>query len=201
MKKMMFDDRFGLTKAVLRGSKTMTRRIVPSKLIQKAYDAVWHQNQNGELADEELDALTDKMLISLAPFKTGETVALAQSYRTLLESEYLDPLTENEVLSLVEDIHPGCTNKLYVKPHLMPHRILILSIKVERLRDISEDDCMREGIIRYTGYKNHVTYTYQNDEWGYETPREAFAALIDEISGKGTWEKNPLVFTYYFSKI
>ena len=29
MKKIMFDDRFALTKAVLEGTKTMTRRMVP----------------------------------------------------------------------------------------------------------------------------------------------------------------------------
>ena len=29
MKKIMFNDRYGLTKAVLEGKKTMTRRIIP----------------------------------------------------------------------------------------------------------------------------------------------------------------------------
>ena len=35
MKNIMFNDMYGLTKAVLDGSKTMTRRIVPQKTIDK----------------------------------------------------------------------------------------------------------------------------------------------------------------------
>ena len=35
MKKIMFDDRFGLTQAVLEGRKTMTRRIVSEKLMER----------------------------------------------------------------------------------------------------------------------------------------------------------------------
>ena len=32
----------------------------------------------------------------------------------------------------------------------------------------------------------------------FDTPREAFAALIDKVSGKGTWESNPYVWVYEF---
>lgn len=30
------------------------------------------------------------------------------------------------------------------------------------------------------------------------SPKEAYAALIDALSGKGTWESNPYVFAYDF---
>lgn len=30
------------------------------------------------------------------------------------------------------------------------------------------------------------------------TPHEAYAILIDRISGKGTWDSNPWVFVYEF---
>ena len=35
MKKIMFNDRFGLTEKVLDGSKTQTRRIIPQMVIDK----------------------------------------------------------------------------------------------------------------------------------------------------------------------
>lgn len=38
MKKIMFNDEFGLTKAVLDGRKTMTRRLIPQKVIDAYYD-------------------------------------------------------------------------------------------------------------------------------------------------------------------
>ena len=37
-----------------------------------------------------------------------------------------------------------------------------------------------------------------NKDNGFDTPREAFAALIDKVSGKGTWESNPYVWVYEF---
>ena len=35
----------------------------------------------------------------------------------------------------------------------------------------------------------------------FNTPREAFAHLIDKVSGKGTWDKNPYVFVYDFELV
>lgn len=35
----------------------------------------------------------------------------------------------------------------------------------------------------------------------WSTPIEAFAVLIDKVSGKGTWDKNPWVFAYTFELI
>lgn len=35
----------------------------------------------------------------------------------------------------------------------------------------------------------------------FNTPREAYAALIDRISGKGLFQSNPYVFVYEFTLI
>lgn len=54
----------------------------------------------------------------------------------------------------------------------------------------------------------HITFTgidatpdKNHKRWWFHTPKEAFAALIDKVSGKGTWEKNPLVFAYGFVRV
>lgn len=41
----------------------------------------------------------------------------------------------------------GWTNKMFVRANLMKRHIRITDVKVERLRDISEEDCLKEGII------------------------------------------------------
>ena len=92
---------------------------------------------------------------------------------------------------------------MFVKPKLMPHRIRITNIRVERLQDISDEDCMREGILEDCP---NVQYSFPTEigycgQYPFNTPREAFAALIDKISGKGTWEMNPFVFVYEFERI
>ena len=40
--------------------------------------------------------------------------------------------------------------------------------------------------------------SYDGIDCHYPTPREAFAHLIDEVSGKGTWDSNPWVWVYDF---
>lgn len=100
-------------------------------------------------------------------------------------------------------------NKMFVKVNLMPHHIEITGIKVERLQDISDEDCLKEGIVRQEVISDESPFLYAYDaflngdnkyfasQW-FKTPKEAFAALIDKVSGKCTWESNPFVFAYEF---
>ena len=91
----------------------------------------------------------------------------------------------------------------FVKADLMPHHIRITNIRVERLQDISEADCLKEGIWcdDNVGLEG-TTYWYHGlANSSFRTAKEAYAALIDKISGKGTWEGNPWVFVYDFELI
>ena len=87
----------------------------------------------------------------------------------------------------------------------MPHRIRITAVRVERLQDITDEDCLKEGIFQDEGdnmFPPEVFYDYEgNSDDGFDYPREAYAALIDKISGKGTWDSNPYVFVYDFELV
>lgn len=92
---------------------------------------------------------------------------------------------------------------MYVKANLMPNRIRITNIRAERLQEISYEDCFAEGVVQQHGEgANGEIYSYIPYEKPlYSTPREAYAALIDKISGKGTWASNPYVFAYEFELV
>lgn len=96
--------------------------------------------------------------------------------------------------------HPGWNNKMFVKAELMKQFIKITNVKVERLQDITGEDCLKEGIeehlkgVQY-GFSSNIGYIGQ---YPFVTPREAFASLIDRVSGKGTWDSNPWVWVYEF---
>lgn len=105
---------------------------------------------------------------------------------------------------------------MFVKADLMPHRIRITNVRVERLQDISDEDCLKEGVetmesyvIRADGTKKSMNYYRVSIfcESGRvltlsgSTPREVYAHLIDRISGKGTWASNPPVIAYEFEKV
>lgn len=201
MKKIMFNDRYGLTQAVLEGRKTQTRRI--------AYTA---GRMEGLTIRQDLEGVNKDraclfeggILLAKSAYKLGETIAIAQKYDDLVKDDEFYRLCGIHGMPLeCIKYEKGCTNKMFVRADLMPHHIRITRIRVERLQDISEEDCLAEGIWRVheVGLEG-VTYWYTRlANSPYRTAREAYAALIDKISGKGTWQSNPYVFVYDFELI
>lgn len=194
MKKIMFNDKYGLTQAVLEGRKTQTRRIADTAgrlrdiTVRQALEEV--NKGRACLFDEGRP-------LALSAYKLGETIAIAQ--------KYADLAYEGEFFRLLGKVifEKGCHNKMFVKADFMPHRIRITNIRVERLQDISEEDCIAEGVWRddNVGLEG-TTYWYHGlANSSFRTPQQAYASLIDRISGKGTWESNPYVFVYDFELI
>lgn len=196
MQKIMFNDKYGLTQAVLDGRKTQTRRIAHAGYIKFPNTCIGLKGNNRN----KLYLKNGKNIVARSRYKIGEEVAVAQSYRRL-GFDKVRVHNDKEILEIT--ISKGWKNKMYVKADLMPYRIRITDIRAERLQDISEEDCLAEGI-----WKAHnvglegVTYWYTNlVNSPYRTAIEAYAALIDKISGKGTWASNPYVFVYEFELI
>ena len=192
MKKIIFNDKYGLTAAVLQGYKTMTRILIRNRMTEddiKAY----------------LKGYTG-VAWKASHYKTGEVVAVAQAYKHIVDNHYFkEQCLANETEAELTRFDAGWDNKMFVKSYYMPHQIKITDIKVERLKDISDEDCMKEGIFANNafeiGYGVDFVYEFTKSDMCYFTPREAFAALIDKINGKGTWENNPWVFAYSFKLI
>lgn len=95
----------------------------------------------------------------------------------------------------------GWKNKMFVRADLMPHQIRITGVRVERLQDISDEDCLREGVNGESIFDDNDYCTVQGIQPWFNSPRDAFAALIDKVSKKGTWEENPWVFVYEFELV
>ena len=92
---------------------------------------------------------------------------------------------------------------MFVRADLMLHHIRITDIRVERLQDISDEDCLQEGIWcdDNIGLEGTTYWYYGLSNSSFRTPQEAYASLINRISDKGTWESNPYVFVYDFELI
>lgn len=184
MKKIMFNDKNGLTQAVLEGRKTQTRRIIPKDF----FSLTWDKRDDTLVYENSMGDFIDIRNSKYALCKAGEIVAVAQSYNSFYNDECNPNLFPNGA---------GWTNKMYVKPELMPHQIRITDVRIERLRDISDVDCMAEGI----NYYEQEGFSWCSTEKLFDTPREAYTALIDKVSGKGTWDSNPYVFVYDFELV
>lgn len=187
MKKIMFNDQYGLTQAVLEGRKTQTRRI--------AYQEPFKYNCNCGFCTEGKDkgkfTINDgNEIVAKSTYKIREVVAVAQRYRDI-------PFTDD--LYIETNISEGWANKMFVKASLMPHKIMITNIRIERLQDISIEDCLAEGIVDFESRINKAHfYSITDKSATYGTPQKPYAQLIDKLAGKGTWGINPLVFVYDF---
>lgn len=178
MKKIMFDDKYGLTDSVLQGRKTMTRRMVKDG------------TPLGNWGETE----------KYAKYKIGEVLAVAQPYKELdysLKGFATNPDRTCGIRRKFAQKQPGWNNKMFVSAKFMPHYIRITDIKVERLQDISDEDIMKEGITYIAGGGYGVRFGENYNAFALN-PMVAFAVLIDKNSGKGTWESNPYVFSYTF---
>lgn len=200
----MFNDRFGLTDAVLKGRKTMTRRICRVKatgeiIYTEEVESVWlHSNgtadfvmKNGEIKE------------SVLPYKVGEIVSVAQSYKDLCYSkEWVEQhIRSNPQASRsdkFEKRYPGWSNKMFVPAELnKASKIRMVNVMTQPLRDIRDADCIKEGIEKYWGYR----FRTPHGVCIRSNPRDAFAALIDAVSGEGTWRRNPYTYAYNFELV
>lgn len=220
MQKIMFEHRrFGLEQAVIARLKENTRRRVrfpkgiddedvenPVMGIDKKGRVYFTFTVSTHLGAEAVDVYPK--------YQIGEKVAIAQAYKN---DEVLTYNAYNEDGTKRTDgakrhkemlVSEGYRNKLFVRADLMPHVIEITDIKVERLQEISDEDCLKEGITTITEGKREPGNGYgwdphcaAYDRATFFTPRAAFATLIDRLNGRGTWERNEWQFAYTFKLI
>ena len=213
MKKIMFNDKYGLTQAVLEGRKTMTRRVIKVPRTMEGKDVYGFAVAKRPGSDEWVEVMAldedEGMINNILPkYKPGEVVAVAQSYKDI--RDIIGDIQDGKSIKSMA----GWNNKMFVRADLMPHQIRITNVKVERLQDIIDKDVYKEGFEKDTvnnGWGNYAHHweamlVYYDSigrtrEIRSPYPREAFAALIDKVSGKGTWESNPWVFVYEFELV
>ena len=208
MKKIMFNDKYGLTQAVLEGRKTQTRRVITYPKTFHGKDVcgyyVCRRATDRAITEvcmyDENESFIDEGQI-LPKYNVGEIVAVAQSYRDC-GGVNEDGVPMWEIISQkVGSTNAGWNNKMFVVSSLMPHLIRITDVRVERLQDISDEDCIKEGVRKVVN-ENGIYVQYYvgkgDNACSFENPREAFAHLINKASKKDVWSKNPYVFVYDF---
>lgn len=217
MKKIMFNDKYGLTEAVLSGKKTQTRRIItcPKKCngVEVRGFSVWRRASDGLIAEicmfDDDEFSIDGGQIH-PKYKIGEIIAVAQNYKDAGVQFLPEEDDEFGCYEFPAEQTHGWYNKMFVRADVMPHQIRITNVRVEKLQDISHEDCKREGIEESAtesriGHPFGIPFKYffgeDNPSCRYTTPREAYAALIDKVCGNGTWVSNPYVFVYDFKLV
>ena len=210
----MFNDKYGLTQAVLEGRKTQTRRVITYPKTFHGKDVcgyyVCRRATDRAITEvcmyDENESFIDEGQI-LPKYNVGEIVAVAQSYRDCGGINE-DGVPMWKIISQkVGGTNAGWNNKMFVRADLMPHQIRITDVRVERLQDISDECCLKEGIIKKWHAPACKNYYYvpgvevKSVKDVHDTPQEAFAHLINKVSRKDVWNENPYVFVYDFELV
>lgn len=199
MKKIMFNDKYNLTKSVINGLKTQTRRVIKAPI---EFDSVEVKDYgDGNLKVIFNSKQSDESVVRTNKYKIGEEVAIAQSYSKicdymLMKMEGRNRKADDKALDEFVNKYSYCSgwnNKMFVRADEMVHRIKITGVSVQHLQDISEEDCIKEGIQLDDGI-----YSIPGTDLCFDKPIDAFKTLISKVSGADAWNKNPLVFVYEF---
>lgn len=209
MKKIMFNDRYGLTQAVLEGRKTMTRRV----LNLSEEDEAWLDHTF------DWDLCESDILERYAQYQVGEVVAVAQSYLEAYEELLADEDWDNHrdkwdvfrhFLFNGEDhtVLKGWKNKMFVKSEVMPNRIRFTGRKIERLQSITEEDSLKEGVKKDTNlgwYYMPNLYILRKTNTGdpslFENPKAAYLKLCQKLRMVLNYSANPWVIAYTFELV
>ena len=193
MQKIMFNEQFGLQQATFEKFKDMTRRVALK-------DPVEDMNVGYDTKTQQCIICSGNRIVARSMYAVGEIVAIAQRYSQIArEIKY-----QGRHWKLEEELkdHQGWNNKMYVKAEHMLHHIKITDIKVEPLCGISDEDCLREGLlIIKKGFRLQDAYSFKGDKVWWKTPYLAYKELIDRLNRRGFFESNPIVFVYTYELI
>jgi hypothetical protein len=197
MQAIGFNEHYGLQTAVFERRKTKTRRLELLSLLEGlTEDDFWFGIVDGKKQVQLYDDNPGPEII-MPRYNIGEVVAVRQCYRDIIDQ------LEDRMREYVIGYYSGSkawTNKMFIRPDLMPRHIQITDVDLQRLQSISDEDCLNEG-VHYYNCGIDYGYTFNRARQKFGTASKAFAALINRISGKGTWERNPWVFAYSFELI
>ena len=201
-----------MVRAILEGRKTQTRRVVKpqgSILTDRMARSLGVQPppvQNSPVIPCPYGQPGDRLWVR-------ETFSywLRNSDRLPDESDYEAPWyrADADAYGLLgrDEYGPVYAEQLLWKPSIyMPRtasRILleVVSVRVERLQEISEDDCLAEGIAQIVreslpGFQQCGEYDVIDID-----PAAEYLELWESINGHGSWHANPWVWVVEFKVI
>ena len=203
MKRIMFNDAMSLTKAAIDGRKTQLRVVLrPQPDYSEKRGIVWkHRSfgldlwgtQEGACANFIHDVNHEKS--HSIPFHKGDATAVAQCYKSLYE---LDQIKFGQMVDFSTSV--GWKNKGAVEASLMPYVAEILSMSLQRLQNITEEEILAEGVTKQDTHSGLCLYLVSSADHVHDFStsdwREAAEIFFDRKLGKGTWKDNPWVLVY-----
>ncbi|HHH2177425.1 TPA: hypothetical protein ACPZUU_000049 [Yersinia enterocolitica] len=206
-----------MVNAILSGRKTQTRRIISEKTLHLFGVAA----SAGECHPLEIcDQRSQSYYLEFCPLgKTGDQLWVREAFQgPLFDYEQMESYLEDsakfespeycvyradgntapEFVDADDNLHCKWRPSIHMPRWASRINLLITGVRVERLRDISQEDAQAEG-MELTGWR--PTYSDPDSGGEFETPYDNFAELWISIYGAENWEANPWVWVINFERM
>lgn len=134
-------------------------------------------------------------------YKVGEVVYIKEPYHEdelgLVRYKY-DFSEDNEWRNKTK-----FKNKLFVGADMARYYIRITHVTLERLYDISDEDCLKEGIDMVTDGNtyNSLYYDYQHNQMSIASPQESFFSLFRFANKVPKSKEIPNIWCFAYSYV
>ncbi len=186
----------GMVRALLEGRKTQTRRIIKKQPHGPGYWVF-------QLGRWLFPNVCPNLKIKCPYGEPGDVLWVKETY-TILEPEHCEGMHDRFYYKeshheMNEEWRLECISNGYPykwKPSIfMPKyasriRLLIEDVRVERLKDITDEDCQAEGLTA------PMVTDHPRGGWYI-----AYKSLWESINGIGSWFANPFVWVIKFKKL
>jgi hypothetical protein len=190
-----------MVQAILEGRKTQTRRIVkPAKSQSWATpdffkNVTSHRLYDGFLALEHPEGGPGGCI--RVPWRASDRLWVRETWARREYSKKIYYRATPELGAMFNREGDRWRPSIYMPRAASRITLEIMSVRVERLQDISEEDARAEGAP-----PNHPSIDAISREFGFKDfSRSWFAQLWESINGAGSWDANPFVWVVEFKKL
>ncbi|MEI6823791.1 MAG: hypothetical protein WCL51_17820 [Bacteroidota bacterium] len=188
-----------MVQALLEGRKTMTRRVKGLEEVIKNPENVKEMFSNinhdfifimKTISNNQFDRIKCH-----ARYSIGDFLWVRETFAPAIDDFAYKADYSESVLK--EDRNKGLWKPSIFMPKTAARIWLkIIDVRVERLKDISEEDASKEGADGYI-IRNHPGLIADK----LPTAKDDFCILWKNINGYDSWDKNPWVWVYSFEVI
>jgi len=188
-----------MVRALLDGSKTQTRRVVKTDIVLGREALFAPRGRNLHAPTFLLPDAKDQAAAYCPHGKPGDRLWVRETFR-----EWPDGIAYRANYSNQEmaDVHKPWKPSIFMPRAASRITLEITGVRVERLHDISEDDCWAEGIEQVMHDFDDASQCTMAKRIGasIEDAKPLYAQLWESINGPGSWDLNPWVWVIEFKR-
>jgi hypothetical protein len=197
-----------MVRALLAGTKTQTRRILnPQPTVNTSGLLIWErkgwfvQGKPSDVAIAQRIHVGDRLWVREGWRCNGWATDVATIFYAASEGDGYTAMCEQYP---VADRRPlrvtaGWRPSIHMPRWASRLTLTVTEVRVERLQDISEADCVAEGIEWMTRTASGNFYRHFDAPGMPIMAFGAYRSLWNHINGAGAWDVNPWVVAYTFT--